>query len=198
MGQRVSCPSAYYVRIRSPAHFVLYTHIPLSGIHSLSTILFIFLVLQLLWLKLWVALITHNLIFLFAMGSGASVAATMNENSPIHYPNQLMYRDITSVEGFIIQTLPDWNIRLDIPPRPSGSASSAEPHTFILFFDEYQRSFSHGPTHSERTYSSFPHIRPGIPPSNQWCPPAEYSHAHLYSTCTYRLLLFLLCLYAHQ
>ena len=95
------------------------------------------------------------------------MAATMNENSPIHYPNQLMYRDITSVEGFIIQTLPDWNIRLNLPPRPSGAASSAEPHTFIAFFDEHQRSFSHGPTHSERTFSMFPHFRPGIPPTNQ-------------------------------
>jgi hypothetical protein len=95
------------------------------------------------------------------------VAARMNENSSIHYPNQLMCRDITTVEGFIIQTHPDWTSRLDLPPRPSGAASSAEPHTFIAFFDEYQGSFSHGPTHSARTFSMFPHFRPGIPPPNQ-------------------------------
>jgi hypothetical protein len=98
-----------------------------------------------------------NLVPPSIMGSGASVAARMNENSSIHYPNELMYRDITTVEGFIIQTHPDWTIRLDLPTRPSGAASSAE----------YQGSFSHGPTHSARTFSMFPHFRPGIPPPNQ-------------------------------
>ena len=101
------------------------------------------------------------------MGSGASVAARMNENSAIHYPNQLMYREITTTEGFIIQTDPDWTHKIDLLPRPSGSASSAEPHTFIAFYDAYQRSFSHGPTHSARTFSMFPLFRPGIPTHNQ-------------------------------
>ena len=107
------------------------------------------------------------------MGSGASVASRMNENSSIHYPKQIMYREFTDVHGFYIQTNPNWTRRIDFPPRPSGAFSSAEPYLYIAFYDEYQLSFMHGPTHSERNSHEFPgpmpfpHVRPGLLPQNQ-------------------------------